>query len=188
MEPTTDVKNTDTTVDSSDVTDARDLIGEEVTTNDAPPSEADALSEQDLAETSRFVADHLIRSSQGFDVLKGLFHQAARAHLASSRFTLPVLNNIDKIEANLTDPVAFKKSFHTLLRDLDQFHGQLTRLGEKHEGRNGTPQQKDIPWMMEVTSEYSNLISHYEQVIQPLVDDLLATLKREYPEMVKIEE
>lgn len=146
--------------------------------------DAQELTQDDLLKTQAYVADAALKSPRCWDILRELNVLVSEKFMSTQAFTLPILNQMPVLEEKLNDPEAFKSSFATLQRDLLDFQQQVMTLAAKHQGRSGDPTPADWPVIHSISMDYSNLITHFETVISPLIFSLLETVQAEHNEMV----
>jgi len=146
----------------------------------------DDLTDDDIIATQGVLSDAVLASAQGWDVLKKMYLGCSQKMLSTQGFTLPVLNQYENLKAELNDPVAFTKCFQTLLGDLSRYKEQLNALYATHSGYSGTPTQDEYPILLNASLEYSNMISHFETVITPLIMTLIDVISREHGDMLEL--
>lgn len=144
------------------------------------------LTKEDIEATQGVVADAVLKSSTGWDVLQQLYQNCAKKLLHTQGFTIPVMNQLETLKTELNDPDGFTRCFQTLLGDIKHHSNRLAELQKKHIGRTGTPQEKDWPVMFEISMEYSNLDNHFETVIAPLILSLIEVIREEHGDMLEI--
>jgi hypothetical protein len=153
----------------------------------APNSNADAdLTKEDIEATQRVVADAVLKSSTGWEVLNQMHRGCAQKLLHTQGFTLPVINQLDALKKELDDPEAFTRCFQTLLGDIKQYKERLDELLSKHKDRSGTPEEKDWPVLFSISMEYSNLDNHFETVIAPLILSLIEVIREQHGDMLEL--
>lgn len=155
--------------------------------NEAPADVQDVdLTKEDIEATQRVVADAVLKSETGWEVLNQMYHQCAKKLLHTQGFTLPVMNQLDTLKEKLDDPDGFTRCFNTLLGDIKQYKESLDVLHQKHAGRTGVPPEKDWPVMFSISMEYSNLETHFETVIAPLILSLIEVIREQHGDMLEL--
>lgn len=156
-----------------------------MTEQQTPHSEE--ITQADLRATEEVVADAVLRSDKSWDVLREFYGQLGGRILHTAQFTIPVLQNLNDIEQRLNDPVAFRKSFDTLMTDLQDIRGRLGELKVRHEGQTGEPTPEQWPMIFETSMEYQNLFHRMDTTINPLIQTLANVLKEEYSETLTLQ-
>jgi hypothetical protein len=153
--------------------------------NNANENDAN-LTQEDLLATQGVVADAVLKSATGWDVLQKMHHGCARKLLHTQGFTLPVINNLETLKEKLNDPDGFTRCFQTLLGDIKQYKERLDELQAKHHGRTGTPPEKDWPVIFSISMDYSNLDNRFETVIAPLILSLIEVIREEHGDLLEL--
>lgn len=144
------------------------------------------LSNDELTATQAVLADAVLATDQGWDVLTKMYLGCSQKLLTTQGFTLPVLNQYESLKSELNDPVAFTKCFQTLLSDLRTYQEKLNRLYATHSGRSGVPTTEEYPILLDASLEYSNLITHFETVITPLIMSLIEVIRSEHGDLLEV--
>lgn len=145
----------------------------------------ETLGESEELSTSE-VAETVLKSESSWEILKQMSGMAVSQLMATQRFVLPVLSQLSVICEKLSDPEAFTRSFNTLTGDIQSHAKQLRSLAVEHEGKSGEPTEDEWPLIFSVSQEYSNLLTNFETVIQPLMLSLIDTVQKEYGDVVEM--
>lgn len=156
-----------------------------MTDQNPPETPAIDITDEDIQATQKVVASTALKSDKGWEILRQLYLESAKKLLTTQGFTYPVLANRDTLEDKLSDPVAFRRSFDTLLQDLRQYKLDLDRIHAKHEGRSGKPKEADWPILFAISQEYSDLMHRFDSVIAPLIFSLVDVLQKEHGDLLE---
>lgn len=133
------------------------------------------------------VSEAVLKSELGWEVIDRLAQQCIELHLSTRGFTTMVVSSMSRLETQLKDPEGFRKSFHTLIRDLGEFHEVILETSKKHQGRTGRPTEEELPEVMELSLTYSKVIDYFEMAVRPLWIQLLETIQQETQEEVSVD-
>jgi len=145
--------------------------------------EEKASVDQKVKEMQAEVAEGLLRSPKGWDIAQELYGQALKRVLFTSQFVVPTLQHREAILLKLTDPTGFQKSFQTLCSDLDLCTRTLRTIGKKHEGKQGTPSDEEVPFLFSICNEYHEVLTVFETTIDPLLYSLIDVVQTQYGDM-----
>jgi hypothetical protein len=145
---------------------------------EATPEQEEKLREEVLHAQEQ-VSEAVLKSELGWEVINDLAKQCVDLHLSTRGFTTSVLNSLPKLDAELTDPKAFRKTFHTFLKDLGEFHAIIMDTHKQHAGKTGQPTQDELPLVMELSLSYSKIMDYFEMAVRPLWVQMLTTIEQE---------
>lgn len=123
------------------------------------------------------VAEEVLKSPVGWDIITGLAKVGGGKLLATSAFVIPVMASAEQINAELPDAEGFQKSFKSLREDIRTSADAIKALGTKHKGRSGEPLDIELPLLFELSASYNDEITRIETVIDPLIMSLCDQLR-----------
>lgn len=150
------------------------------------PEEQKTIVDQVLNMQS-VTAEASLRSAQGYDILRELYRNSAELVLSTSQFVLPVSNDLDDICIHLSDPEGFKRSYATLLGDINRYRQDLAILWECHKDKTGAPSDDEITDVFSIADGYNKLMTRWDSAISPLLDSLKDILCKEYTPVLEKE-
>ncbi len=156
-----------------------------MTEQHTPETPAADITEEDIRATEEVVASTALKSDKGWEILRQLYLESAKKLLTTQGFTYPVLRNMAVLEEKLSDPAGFRKSFNTLLQDLQQYKADLDRIQAKHQGRSGKPTEAEWPILFALSQEYSDLMHRFDTVIGPLIFSLVEIIQQEHGDLLE---
>lgn len=134
---------------------------------------------EQLAELQAEAASEALKSSEGWNCITQFQTHIYAQLVNTSQFVIPVLNDLDVICEQVNDPDGFRRSFATLMADIAALKAEADRLCQKHKGKSGAPTPAEYPIIFTLSQEYSNLMTRYEQGVQPLIESLNRILTEE---------
>lgn len=143
-------------------------------------TEDQALLQERVDEMQKKVADQVLKSPQGWDIVNQMAQAATQQVLGTSPFVLPYMQNKDVILEKLSDPVAFEKQFATLMADLGKHSRNINEIASKHKGKTGVPTEEDHALLFLLSEEYSRAADYYDSVIEPLMMSLIDIVAKEH--------
>lgn len=156
-----------------------------MTEQNVPETPEVDITDEDLRATEEVVASTVLKSDKGWEILRQLYLEGAKKLLTTQGFTFPVLKNMAILEDKLSDPIGFKKSFDTLLQDLQQYKADLDKIQAKHAGKSGKPTEAEWPIMFALSQEYSDLMHRFDTVVAPLIFSLVETIQKEHGDLLE---
>lgn len=132
------------------------------------------------------VAAAVLTSEQSWEVLNGLYAAASQKILSTEGFVVPVMNQMAVLKEKLKDPVAFERSFTTLINDIRKLSDRLRLVFAQHSGKSGEPTQEEWTLTFSISQEYSNIITEFDVVIAPLIFSLIETIRDEHGDMLQV--
>lgn len=148
--------------------------------NDATEANTTEYSQEEITAMQAEAADESLRSKEGWNIIHQFQSHIYAQLVNTSQFVVPVLNDLDIICEQVNDPQAFRNSFNTLMGDLARMKIDADRIGARHTGKQGQPTPAELPAVFALSQEYSNLMTHYEVVVQPLIDSLNHIIQAEF--------
>lgn len=146
-----------------------------------------AITPEELNETHRILTKEILEGDDGYVVLETIFLQLTQQVYLTSHFTIPVLKQMDSLEAKLSDPTGFKASFNTFINHIRDFQRRLMVVHTKHKGKEGGGRPLDFPVMYAISEEYTVLMKEYDTVLHPLHLSLFGVIEKEAPELLAID-
>ncbi len=126
------------------------------------------------------IADGVLKGEKGWDIIRELGLNATKQILATSPFVLPYMQNKQAILFKLQDPEGFAKQFDTLMGDIERHSITIKNLAAKHQGKTGVPTEDEQAAVFLLADEYSRALEHFDNVIEPLMNSLIETIKAEH--------
>lgn len=133
-----------------------------------------------LLKLQEQVAKAMLKSDEGWEILRQFYNIGSQKILATSVFVVPVLQNKRAILDKLNDPAGFEKSFATLTSEISRYKNQLVALWSQHSDRRGRPTDLEHVLIFQLSEQYNQLLSQLETVMEPLMFSLIDTVRTEF--------
>lgn len=138
----------------------------------------------ELLETNQQLTDEILKSQDGWDIVKVLHHGLVIQLLSTSSLTATVINNNKRITAELKDPAEFEKKFFEMFHGIKSVKDKLDVLHSEHADKSGQPDIEELEFISGITQRYSALTSEYELKVHTQHLELHTILENEIPDLV----
>lgn len=143
---------------------------------DSKMTEATTVDMNEVTAKSAEAATQLLKQD-GWAIVRELHAAALDSINQTGLVVLPIMSNLDDYKLILKDPSGFEQRFETLTNDIAMVMVTAKALGERSEGKSGTPTQEDIDLISSLTMDYTKVHGYIERTIQPLILVLIDELE-----------